>query len=233
MMNKRLLCVRASDLLRDSLRYMKRKCNIDDDNGQGMKTYQSCMQLWASHFANRKITILTGELGRECIEEGKYRLRLGASMYTCHILEQLDITAVTGGILYLFHAPVVDTEEMSQTEAFYVESWQIALMDAGRLWMERYIRRQQPEGQYLSESFGPGFYGMELEAVASMVNFLGGEEVGISLLPDGMMEPAKSLAGLFLTGTKPFSMPAGDCLSCQATGNCRMCRHYAPFLAVK
>lgn len=226
MMKKRILSVKITDLLRDSLKYMKVKCDIDDNSREGTRIYQKCMQIWAKYFAGGQIQLLVGDFGQECIDKKNKRYLLHGKSYTCHLLEQINISAVTGGVLYLFHAPEVDTEGMSQMDCFYVESWQIALMDAVRLWLERYLRRQQSEELYLSEPFGPGFYGMELDAVGAMVKALDGREIGITLLASGMMEPAKSLVGMFLTGTEPFGMASGDCLSCQGTSHCQMCRHY-------
>lgn len=227
MMEKRILSVKASDLLRDSLKYIKIRCDIDDNSREGARIYQQCMQIWAKYFSGAQMQLLVADFGREYIDEKKYKFLLGGKKFTCHLLEQLEISAVTGGYFYLFHAPEAKSEVQSQMERFYIESWQIALMDAGRLWLERYLRRQQPENCHLSESFGPGFFGMEIEMISVMVNILQGELVGVRLMPDGMMKPAKSLAGMFLTGSQEFQMPSGDCQFCQGTGRCLMCRHYA------
>ncbi len=225
-MNNRILSVRTSDLLSDALRYMKIKCNIDDESKEGARMYQGCMGIWAKCFAGTRTDILVKSFGSECIDKENQRLQIGTESFTCHFLEVVDMESITGGCFYLFHAPQVDTIGMEQTQRFYAECWQIALMDAARIWLERFLRRQQPEGGTLSESFGPGFYGMEIEAVVAMVNQMKAEQVGVRLLDNGMMEPAISLVGMFLTGTKLFEMPSGDCLSCQGTSHCRMCRHY-------
>lgn len=226
MMEKKILSVKVSDLLRDSLKYMKIKCDIDDNSREGARIYRQCMQIWAKYFSGGQIQLLVADFGRECIDEKDLKFLLGGKKFTCHLLEQLEISVLTGGYFYLFHAPEVKMEKMSQMERFYIESWQIALLDAGRLWLERSLRRQQPENSHLSESFGPGFFGMEIEMISVMVNILQGEQVGVRLMPDGMMTPAKSLAGIFLTGTQEFQMPSGDCLFCQGNGQCKMCRHY-------
>lgn len=225
-MKTSILTVRVSDLLRDSLKYMKIKCGINDNSMEGEQIYQKCMRMWSEFFFGGQISFLVGSFGRECLDESHQKLVFGGREYTCHLLEQMDLSAVTGGFLYLFHAPEVDITGMSQEECFLIDGWQIALLDGARIWLERYLRRQQPEARYLSGSFGPGFYGMELEAVAAMVEGLDGQRIGIRLASDGLMEPAKSLVGMFLTGRKPFAMPEGDCVSCQGVTNCRMCRHY-------
>lgn len=229
-MEQKMLFVKNTDLLRDSLKYIKIKCSMDDAAGEGTRVYQRCMKIWAKCFSGGQLQILTGNFGRECIDTENKKYRLAGQKFTCHLLEQTEISAVTGGILYLFHAPEVDTGEMDPLDCFYAECWQIALLDAARLWLEQFLRRQLPAGSHLSGSFGPGFFGMEVEAVAAIVGALGGEQIGVSLLPDGMMEPAKSLAGLFLAATQPFRMPSGDCMACRGTSHCRMCRHYSDSL---
>lgn len=226
MMNNSILSVRTTDLLPDALRYMKMKCKIDDNSTEGAGMYRSCMRIWADFFAGGQMDVLLSRFGRECIDVDEQRLKLDDIYYTCHLLEVMKADCVIGGVCYLFHAPEVDYGDMSQSERFYVESWQIALLDAMRLWLERFLRRQQPSGSYLSESFGPGFYGMDIGAVPKLAGQMQGEQVGIRVLPNGMMEPSMSLVGMFLTGSEPFCMPSGDCISCQGTGHCRMCRHF-------
>lgn len=54
-MNSKILSVRTSDLLTDALRYMKIKCNIDDESKEGAKMYQGCMGSWAKYFAGVQI----------------------------------------------------------------------------------------------------------------------------------------------------------------------------------
>lgn len=225
-MNNKILSVRTSDLLSDALRYMKIKCNIDDESKEGARMYQGCMGIWSKYFAGSQIDILINRFGSEFIDKKQQCLKIGTESFTCHLLKVIDAESVTGGYLYLFHAPQVDMTSMEQTGRFYTECWQIALVDAARIWLERYLRRQQPEGENLSESFGPGFYGMEIEAVSAVVNQMQAEQVGVRLLDNGMMEPAISLVGMFLAGAKSFDMPSGDCVSCLGTSHCRMCRHY-------
>ena len=71
----------------------------------------------------------------------------------------------------------------------------IAATDVLRDWLRKYIERKHSvrHKKYVSDSFGPGFYGMDVDAVPKLVKLTDGEKVGVSTDENGNMHPVKAV----------------------------------------
>lgn len=136
---------------------------------------------------------------------------------------------------------------------FYLDTWMTAFIDAGRDWIKSYLTNQleqeilgtvrtssyssltrgkkfhrsgEKQRIFLSDSFGPGFYGMEIEMVEDFFRLLPCERIGMSL-KHGTMFPAKSNVGIYLALTEESSLPSKDCKNCRSGGkSCEFCKNY-------
>ena len=66
-------------------------------------------------------------------------------------------------------------------------------------------------GDGLSYLFCPGYQGSDASELKFILDELSAEEIGIKVLPSGMMSPIKSMAGIYAKGVKPLKK-CGDCL---------------------
>lgn len=111
---------------------------------------------------------------------------------------------------------------------YYLETFQIACIDVVREWVRDYLARKHSvtSPHYCSDSFGPGYYGMELSAVEKLTDVMDPADAGISC-EDGMLQPMMSLVGLYLISTEDILSDCGDCAGCigQKEG-CRFCANY-------
>ena len=77
----------------------------------------------------------------------------------------------------------------------------------------------------ISDSFGPGFYGMDISYIKDFFSFMNNEEIGMSLMKSGMMLPMKSFAGFFIAMEKGSKLPESTCQNCiMKTKSCVFCR---------
>lgn len=78
-------------------------------------------------------------------------------------------------------------------------------------------------GALLQSFFGPGYYGMPLEAAGILCSLMDTEQVGISWHKE-RMEPMMSLAGIYLISEEPLIQNWNDCENCigQSVG-CEYC----------
>ena len=77
----------------------------------------------------------------------------------------------------------------------------------------------------ISDSFGPGFYGMDISYIKDFFSFMNNEEIGMSLMKSGMMLPIKSFAGFFIVLEKGSKLPESACQNCiMKTKSCVFCR---------
>ena len=86
------------------------------------------------------------------------------------MLERIDRSQVENGYIYAFHAPNINVDEGESLLAkYYLEVFQIACMDVCRQQIQDYLERKHSvlQKQYCSPSFGPGYYGMDIEECLS------------------------------------------------------------------
>jgi hypothetical protein len=78
---------------------------------------------------------------------------------------------------------------------------------------------------YVSDSIGPGYYGLGLESVTTFFQLLPCESIGMKLV-HGSLWPAKSAVGFYLVSKEDLSIPKKDCKNCLAAGkSCEFCKN--------
>ena len=171
-----------------------------------------------------EVYVLLQPFAGECVHEGY--LEFGNKKIECNVLEQIDTAGVEKGYLYAFHAPDVDLESAgSVLEQYYMETFQVACMDVIRGWLQGYLERKNSvyEKKYCSPSFGPGYYGMGMEAVPELLGLMDSSQAGVSWNGE-RMSPKMSLVGTYLiTGEDVFEADS-DCIDCIGqSGGCEFC----------
>ena len=160
----------------------------------------------------------------ECVHKGY--LEFGNKKIECNVLEQIDTADVEKGYLYAFHAPDVDLESAGSVLAqYYMEAFQVACMDVIRGWLQGYLERKNSvyEKKYCSPSFGPGYYGMGMDAVPELLGLMDASQVGVSWNGE-RMSPKMSLVGTYLIADEDVFAVGSDCKSCIGQkGGCELC----------
>ena len=263
--------VNMEEILADSELYFYKMCGFDRDVEGNRERIRKAKDIRDEYLGSLKVDLLISEYPSSvvCDEEFRFLYDLdnpaGNSKHLvipCKILGQLSSDKIYK--VYLYAMCIVKQEEtMKQVKGdmlkeFYLDTWMIAFLDAGRDWIKRYLTHQveqeilrstQPflsgtllqeesisrttEKQriFLRESFGPGFYSMEIETVEDFFRLLPCEEIGMSL-KHGIMFPTKSNVGIYLALTEESRLPSKDCKSCRSRGkSCEFCKNYVPIPA--
>lgn len=160
----------------------------------------------------------------ECVHKGY--LEFENKKIECNVLEQIDTVGVEKGYLYAFHAPEIDIESAgSVLEQYYMEAFQVACMDVIRGWLQGYLERKNSvyEKKYCSPSFGPGYYGMGMDAVPELLGLMDASQVGVSWNGE-RMSPKMSLVGTYLIAGEDVFEVDSDCIDCIGhSGGCEFC----------
>lgn len=197
----------------------------------GQTQYEQKVQvknLLEENFLSQKVEILLQDFDRQCIQKGYFQF--GKEIIPCQVLERLSREKIEKGYFYVFHAPewnVASEETFSLMEQYYIEGIQIAILDCVRDWIQQMLQRKHSvySQRYVTDSFGPGFYGMPIESLSQLFSIISGEKAGVTLEENGNMKPLKSCVGIFLVGKKPFQKQLTDCAGCMGNSNgCRLCR---------
>ena len=171
-----------------------------------------------------KVSVLLQPFAGECVHKGY--LEFGSKKIECNVLEQIDTAGVEKGYLYAFHAPDVDLESAgSVLEQYYMEAFQVTCMDVIRGWLQGYLERKNSvyEKKYCSPSFGPGYYGMGMDAVPELLGLMDASQVGVSWNGE-CMSPKMSLVGTYLIAGEDVFAVDSDCIDCIGQrGGCEFC----------
>lgn len=171
-----------------------------------------------------EVSVLLQPFAGECVYKGY--LEFGNKKIECNVLEQIDTAGVEKGYLYAFHAPDVDLESAgSVLEQYYMETFQVACMDVIRGWIQGYLERKNCvyEKMYCSPSFGPGYYGMGMDAVPELLGLMDASQVGVSWNGE-RMSPKMSLVGAYLIAGEDVFEVDFDCRDCIGqSGGCEFC----------
>jgi hypothetical protein len=171
-----------------------------------------------------EVSVLLQPFAGECVHKGY--LKFGNKKIECNVLEQIDTAGVEKGYLYAFHAPDVDLESAgSVLEQYYMEAFQVACMDVIRGWIQGYLERKNSvyEKKYCSPSFGPGYYGMGMDAVPELLGLMDASQAGVSWNGE-RMSPKMSLVGTYLIAGEDVFEADSDCIDCIGqSGGCEFC----------
>ena len=170
-----------------------------------------------------EVSVLLQPFAGECVHKGY--LEFGNKKIECNVLEQIDTAGVEKGYLYAFHAPDVDLESAGSVLEHYMETFQVACMDVIRGWIQGYLERKNSvyEKKYCSPSFGPGYYGMGMDAVPELLGLMDASQVGVSWNGE-RMSPKMSLVGAYLIAGEDVFEIDSDCRDCIGqSGGCEFC----------
>ena len=174
-----------------------------------------------------RVPVLLQPFSAECVQDGYFEF--GGQKIPCRVLTKIDRSQVEGGYLYTFHAPDRKVaEDDALLKQYYFEIFQIACLDVIRDWLQGYLGRKHSvmEERYCSPAFGPGFYGMEMEMTETLLALMNAEKAGVSY-ENGSMQPAMSVAGIYLVSKEDVLPVCRDCEDCigQKSG-CEFCKIY-------
>lgn len=151
------------------------------------------------------------------IRKDKDALTVDGETFRCRAFEQIKSSSVKGLYVYACSAGDYSLPEESTLNQVYADLWGTALADAVRHLLKGELEKNGP----LSDSFGPGFYGMEVMETHSIKKLLDFDQLGVTVKESGILVPVKSCAGLFFHVNDQYEPLDEACASCQ--GNARSC----------
>lgn len=127
------------------------------------------------------------------------KMTLDGVDFRCRDLSKIKDEDVESIYVYLMTAGQLEEQDASPLNQVYYDTWQSAYVQAGRIILQEYLA-QIPENRdkYFSQSFGPGFYGMEVSQLKDFFKILKGNKIDIELMECGLMAPMKSFAGFYV-----------------------------------
>ena len=154
------------------------------------------------------------------------RLLLGDVSLQCAAFRQIPADAIKGAFVYLLTIGETDIEaEGSIMTELYHDIWGTAYVESAlQVLRKEYLMTLLKAGQHLSETFGPGYYGMAMEEGRKLYSLIDGDAIGVEQKTSGLLLPEKSCMGLVLVYDRnDIKMPRA-CEKCLGvSGGCPFC----------
>lgn len=148
-------------------------------------------------------------------------LSINEMEFSCSAFELISNDVVKGAYLYVISVGnISQLTEPGLMSQLYADLWGNAYIDAARNAMKKQLEEFSP----ISDSFGPGFYGMESNELIKMEELLDFEEKGISVKNGNMMIPLKTCTGIIFKVNDNYQKLHTECEHCRGNHiSCSIC----------
>lgn len=145
---------------------------------------------------------------------------IGGQMFKCPAFEQIDPKIVKGAYIYVLSAGDFSLPEENIIDQLFADIWGTAFTDAARL----ILKKRLEDKAELSDSFGPGFYGMDVSDMFKVSQLIDFKTLDIELKDSRVMVPLKSCAGMYFAVSDEYKKMKSGCLECRGTySSCKLC----------
>ena len=222
-----LVTVRVSELHDTARALLSSYASLEQMGGEERKLQeQEADRVYQNRFAKEHLFFGLQSFDKSCVKDGYFQF--GHEQFPCQVLKRISLSSIQRGYFAVFHAPdwkgsydasslVEDGgQPIELLTQYYIELWQNALLDAGRNWISEYLTRKEGTRKpvYVTDSFGPGFYGMPITALPKLAELIPMERAGVGVTETGTLLPQKSLVCLYLVLNQPLNFSMQDCSSC-------------------
>lgn len=158
-------------------------------------------------------------------------INLDGIKFECNVFQRMNAKNVLKIYIYILTAGIIELKETSTMEMFFADTWGTSYVETGRDVLKNIIEEDFLKDYtgnkdiFISDSFGPGYYGMDVNQIRDFFKLLNGESIGVKVGDGGMMIPLKSCAGFFIVLDDEKQIPGEDCKSCLSNfKGCEFCR---------
>lgn len=156
----------------------------------------------------------------------------GDTEISCNYFKQIPDRAVSGIYFYLLTVgECYFSSEENIMDFLYADIWGTNYVDAGieilKEKLEADIKNKagNENRAFLSEEFGPGYFGMPVIESRKFFQVLNGEEIGVRVKENGLMIPQKTCTGLYFILNNPDIKAEPECLRCNGNSSgCNFCK---------
>lgn len=158
------------------------------------------------------------------------RVQVEGTEISCNYFEQIPRDWVEGVYFYMLTVgECLFSSEENIMDFLYADIWGTNYVDAGieilKGRLQEDLKKRFPEKKlYLSDEFGPGYFGMPVVESKKFFNILDGEAIGVWVKDSGLMIPQKTCAGLYLVLNKQGVKAEPECMQCRGNAaGCQFC----------
>lgn len=151
------------------------------------------------------------------------KAEFGGRSFKCSAFDQIEDSMIKGVYVYALSVGDFGFPEELILDQLYADIWGSAFTDAARLLLKTEFQKKS----ILSDSFGPGFYGMDVSEMGKLASIFDLERLNIEIKDSKIMVPLKSCAGLYFDVTEDYRKLDQACENCLGTHtSCKLCQVY-------
>jgi len=161
------------------------------------------------------------------------KIVIGETEFNCNAFEQISPENIVEIYGYIITAgELIYSDDDNILKQLYSDIWGTAYTDAGREMLEEFLEgdaKKQLKGEsknniFLTNSFGPGFYGMETSQIKDFFKILQADKIGVEVRDTGVMVPLKTCTGFYMVVNDKHCIPNPNCQKCSSNHkSCEFC----------
>ena len=230
-MNNHLITISMAEADAFAMEYFTKMCGFNKSGEKYQRMFKQGMDIKERIRESVDLKVVMSSFHGDSIKENT--AILNGTTFECNAFQRLDPDHITGVYAYILTAGIfeLDADEPILNQ-LYADIWGTAYVDAGLEVLKKIVEKEQQEDSIdenhiitVLDSFGPGFYGMEVNQVGKFFELLDGDKIGVKARSNSLMLPLKSCAGFFIAVDDKTKLPVSDCISCQSEyKNCIFCQ---------
>lgn len=212
--------------------YFIKICGFNKENDKHQKMLLMGMDSRSQGISGIRIKAIISSYDSAVFQD--YKVVIEGIVFECPAFKKIDSDCIKKIYTYMLTiGECVYGDEDDITKQVFSDIWGTAYTDSARDLLEECIKKELEKefaGQlgkalFLSEAFGPGFYGMDVIQTKDLFRILDAERIGIQVKDSGIMLPLKSCSGLYFAVTNAENLPHPNCRECIGNSmGCSFCK---------
>lgn len=212
--------------------YFIKICGFPDREKKRRKLFDLGMEARSQGLEGIRMKAIVSSYGPEVFHN--HKVIIEGTEFHCPAFAQIQQDHIKKVYMYALTAgECIYSDGDDIVKQVFSDIWGTAYTDSARELLEGYIEQDMEKefpgrlgkDLFLSDAFGPGFYGMDVSQTKNLFRILATDSIGMQVKESGLMLPVKSCSGLYFAVTNTENLPHPSCKECM--GNlmgCSFCR---------
>lgn len=200
--------ISVNDIYEESLKSCIEFCEIQAETVRGKKLLEKCLSTREKFCKDCIIKVVVTPFSKDYIKEDAFQIE--DNVIYCNELGKMVPPNMIGGYMYAVFTEPLSYEMMSTLQMYYADCWMSAYVEAG--WksiksllvkeaVKDFCAKECGGSIVVSESFAPGFGGMQMGSTADIFELMKLSKYGLELQDECVITPAKSIIGIYLVNS--------------------------------
>ncbi|MBQ3963803.1 MAG: hypothetical protein II682_00045 [Firmicutes bacterium] len=147
-------------------------------------------------------------------------LAIDGKAFVSQTLKGIDPAQILGAYVFVLTAGDFSYPDKPMMEQVLLDLWGTAFATTGRKHLQAHFAK---DGR-ISETFGPGLYGIPMESMRALVSLVDADLIGVTVNESSFLWPVKSYGGIVFRVADDYKPRGGSCATCRGSRlSCNLC----------